>query len=70
MAKLHKKTVLAIANRLSEPYEGFFEPLTRAEVKACVKALREHSGVAAPSDRLHAQWALHIAKCIRLMAEE
>ncbi len=43
----------------------FFAPLSKTEVQACVKAMIEHSGIDAPSDRMHAQWARHIVKDIQ-----
>ena len=43
----------------------FFAPLSDDEIKACVKAMIEHSGIDAPSDRMHASWARHIVKNIQ-----
>lgn len=69
--ELDQDTVLEISRIVSEPYEeSIFKPLTQEEVKACVKAMTDHSGIAAASDRLHAQWARHIASWIKSMGED
>ena len=45
---------------LLEPYpEAIFTPLTPAEVATLVAAMVA-TGIPAPSDRLHAQWARHL----------
>lgn len=68
MIKLDEETLRAVADSLSDPYpEEVFTPLSREEIQACVRAMEEHSGVQAPSDRLHAGWARHWSSIIREM---